>query len=73
MPNAILRFHLRHLEQMNEYLEIMAPRQFDEIGDVLRDEGRSLVWPAVLRRTSGPRTLIQARRCGPPLTSCLGQ
>ncbi len=60
MPNAILRFHLRHLEQMNEHFEIMAPRQFGEIGDVLRDEGRSLVWPAVLRRIIGSRTLIPA-------------
>jgi len=58
--DALLRFHLGHLEQMDQHFEIMAPRHLDEIGDVLRDEGRSLVWPAVLRRTSGPRTRIQA-------------
>src|SRR3982074_3569894 len=53
MPNAILRFHLRHLEQGNEYFEVMAPRQPGEVGDVLRDVGQSLIRPAVPRRIIG--------------------
>jgi hypothetical protein len=58
--DALLRFHLRHLEQANEHFEVMAPREPGEVGGVLRDVGQSLIRPAVLRRIIGSQTHIRA-------------
>jgi hypothetical protein len=46
------RLELRHAEQMNEHLQPMAFRQFDEFGNGFRDEGHSLVRAALLASIS---------------------
>ena len=60
-PDALVRFHLRHLEQRGEHVELVAPRYPREVGDGLCNEGRGLVRSALSGRIIGSRTLIAAR------------
>ena len=46
-PDAILRFHLRHLEQTHQHPQPVSPRQPGQRGSGLRNERRGLIGPAV--------------------------
>ena len=49
-PDAVLRFHLRHLEQTDQHAEPVAPRYPSQFGDGLGNKGRSLIRPAIPHR-----------------------
>src|SRR4030081_2600262 len=71
-PDALFRFHVRHLEQADQHAELVTPRDPSQLGDGLRDEGRGLIRPATLR-IIGSRTRILAPGCGRSPAPCLGQ
>ena len=50
---ALFRLELRHAEQMAEHLQPVAPRQLDQFGNGLRNEGHGLVGAALLTSFSG--------------------
>ena len=66
-------FHLGHLEQAHEHVELVAPRQPGEVGDGLRNESHSFVRTAIPGEIVGWRTLILVRGLGRPPAPCLGQ
>jgi hypothetical protein len=70
-PEALLRFHLHHLEQRDEHAEIVAPRHPGEVGGSFRNEGRGLIRAAIPGRIIGSRTTTPARGCA--RSPCLGQ
>jgi hypothetical protein len=47
-PQVFRRFHLRHLQEVAEHLEPVTPRQPRQLDEVLRDQRRGLVGPAIL-------------------------
>jgi len=42
-----MRFHVGHLEQTDEHIELVPPRQPGQFGSGLRDEGHGFIRPAV--------------------------
>ena len=47
LPDALFRFHLRHLEQTDQHAEPVTPRQPGQLGGNIGNEGRGLVRPAI--------------------------
>lgn len=72
-PQVFLGFQLRHSEQMAQHVEFVVPREPGEIRRGLRNEGCSLIRPALLAWFIGSRTLVLARRYALPPSPCLGQ
>jgi hypothetical protein len=66
-PDVLLGFQLRHPQEMAEHLQPMALRQQGQIGDVFRNECRSLVGPAIAARFIGAPRPIFASGCADPL------
>jgi hypothetical protein len=60
-PHALMRFHVGHLEQTDEHIELVPPRQSGQFGSGLRDEGHSFIRPAVSGWIISSRTPIPAR------------
>src|ERR1700719_66061 len=59
-PDALLCFHLGHLKQTDQDIEVMTPRHAGKIGDGLRDEGHCFIRSAISGRIIGWRTPIPA-------------
>jgi hypothetical protein len=71
-PDALFRFHLRHLEQTDQHAKLVTPRYPSQLGDGLCYEDRGLIRPAILRIIDS-RTPIPAPGCGRSPAPCLGQ
>ena len=72
-PQALFGFELHHPEQMAEDLELVAPGQFAQIGNGLRDEGHGLVRAALPIGLICIRSAISARSCALPAAPSLAQ
>src|SRR5260370_4958180 len=72
-PQTFLCLQLRHGEQEDKHVELVAPRQPREVGGGLRDQGRGLIRSALLRWIIGSRTPIPALICARPPAPCLAQ
>jgi hypothetical protein len=58
--SALLRFHLRHLEQQDQHAKLVAPRQPGELSDRFDNEDGRLVRPAIPRLLIALRALVPA-------------
>jgi hypothetical protein len=70
---ALFGFELYHPEQVAEDLELVAPGQFAQIGNGLRDEGHGLVRAALPIGLIRIRSAISARSCALPAAPSLAQ
>jgi hypothetical protein len=72
-PQPLFGFELHHPEQVAQDLQPVAPGQFAQIGNSLRDEGHGLVRAALPTLFIGWRSPIPARSLALPAAPCLAQ
>ena len=72
-PDTLFGFHLSHLEQTHQQVELVPPRQRREVGECLGNEDCRLIRIALPARLIVWRTLVPACWCPRSPPPCLGQ